>query len=71
MIRRWAFFLFFFSFFFCILIPSRIKRTDVGKLINKSLGDVTVRSHSDGAGEGGGGMFCWLILGQHLNSEAC
>lgn len=28
---------------FCIPIPSRIERTDVGKLINKSLGDVEVR----------------------------
>lgn len=39
MIRRWAFFF----YFFCILIPSCIGRTDVGRLINKSLGDVEVR----------------------------
>jgi len=26
--------------FFCILLPSCIERTDVGKLINKSLGNV-------------------------------
>lgn len=51
MIRRWAFVL-----FFCILIPSCIKRTDVGKLINKSLGDVELRLHSEAAGgEGRGG----------------
>lgn len=30
-------------FFVCILIPSCIGRTDVGRLINKSLGDVEVR----------------------------
>lgn len=55
--RRWV--LFFFGFFFCfvfsMLIPSCIKRTDVGKLINKSLGDVELRLHSEAGLSGGEG----------------
>lgn len=39
-----------------ILIPCRIKRTDVGKLINKSSGDVEVR--------------CRITLRQHRNTKA-
>lgn len=39
-----------------ILIPCRIKRTDVGKLINKSSGDVEVR--------------CRLMRRQRCNTKA-
>lgn len=52
--------------FFCILIPSCIERTDVGKLINKSLGDVEVRLRIHRLQEGRE-MFCRIIHSQHLN----
>lgn len=54
--RRWVLFFFlFFVLFFSMLIPSCIKRTDVGKLINKSLGDVELRLHSEAGLSGGEG----------------
>lgn len=56
--------------FFCILIPSCIERTDVGKLINKSLGDVEVRLRVQRLREGRE-MFCWIIDCQHINTQTC
>lgn len=56
--------------FFCILIPSCIERTDVGKLINKSLGNVEVRLRVQRLREGRE-MFCWIIDCQHINTQTC